>query len=363
MYEAQLASDWSYILNDSGCSVVFCATEDIFERVQKEVFPQTPNLHASICLDADSDEPYSFTGRMEAFFAPDTDGLHIQTPTGEDLANLIYTSGTTGKPKGVELTHHNFTSNIKAASHSMMGQMFETDRSLAFLPWAHSYGQTCELWMSMSIGSSIGICRGVPLILEDIQMVKPSVLFAVPTLYKKVFDGVNNVIETSSPLRKGLMTKALALGHENASYKSGERGPLSTIESLQFRVLDTMILSKIRDRFGGNLRFSTVAAAACPVDVLKFMDSLGIPVCEGYGLSETSPIITMNTPWNRKIGSVGRPLDGVTVYVVDKNGNPVPDGQEGEICCVGPNVMKGYYNNQKATDEVISVAPDGKSRM
>jgi long-chain acyl-CoA synthetase len=132
---------------------------------------------------------------------------------------------------------------------------------------------------------------------------------------------------------------------------------------IKLSLLDNLVLSKIRERFGGNLRFGCVAGASCPPEVLHFMDSIGIPVYEGYGLTETSPIITMNTPERRLVGSVGRPIGGVTVHVVDEDGKTLPPGEEGEICCVGPNVMKGYHNNPEATDEVISIAPDGKSRM
>jgi long-chain acyl-CoA synthetase len=366
MYEAQLPSDWTYILNDSGSCVVFCATQEIFDLVQKEVLPSTPAVKASLCLNAPEGEPHAFATAMAAS-SGDSQGSLILAPTKEDLANLIYTSGTTGQPKGVELTHLNFVSNVKAAGRSLVEDpkdlVRESDRSLAFLPWAHSYGQTCELWMSMSMGAGIGICRGVPLILEDLQMVKPSVLFSVPTLYKKVFDGVHNLMEGASPIRKRLMKSSLALGDKNAQHRNGTGGPLGPLERLRFSLLDKIVLSKIRDRFGGNMRHGYVAGSACSPEVLSFMDSIGIPVCEGYGLTETSPIITLNVPSQRSIGSVGRPIGGVTVYIIDEDGKPLPPGEEGEICCVGPNIMKGYHNNQEATDEVISVAPDGKSRM
>ena len=365
MYEAQLPYDWTYILNDSSSCVVFCATQEIFDSVQKEVLPSTPSVKASVCLDAPEGEPHAFATLMAEH--DDQEGSLISEPTPEDLANLIYTSGTTGQPKGVELTHLNFTSNTKSSLRSLVDHpdqlMAESDRSLAFLPWAHSYGQTAELWAGMSQGSSMGICRGIPFILEDLQMVKPTLLFSVPTLYKKVYDGVNNLIEEASPLRKNLMTTALALGDANARARNGMGPPLGTIDNMKFSLLDKIVLSKIRDKFGGNLRSGFLGGSACPPEVLSFMDALGIPVCEGYGLTETSPIISVNVPGRRSIGSVGSPVGGVTVYIVDDQGNPVADGEEGEICCVGPNVMKGYHNKPEATDEVISVAPDGKSRM
>jgi long-chain acyl-CoA synthetase len=366
MYEAQLPTDWTYILNDSGSCVLFCATQEIFENVQRHVLPSTPTVHATLCLDAPVGMPHSFhtaLGNCDA----DDDGSLIVAPTPEDLAGLIYTSGTTGKPKGVELTNENFCSNVKGATRSLVENpkefVKESNRSLSFLPWAHSYGQTCELWSLMSSGASMGVCRGVPLILEDLQLVKPTNLFSVPTLYKKVYDGVHNLMESAPPLRKKLMKNALLMGEARAASEKGERPPLGAIERLKFSLLDKLVLSKIRGRFGGNLELAFSGGAACPAEVISFMDAIGIPICEGYGLTETSPIMTLNVPESRKIGSVGRALGGVTVYIVDENGNEVPPGTEGEICCVGPNVMRGYHNNKEATDEVISVAPDGKSRM
>lgn len=135
-----------------------------------------------------------------------------------------------GKPKGVELTHENFCSNVKAAARTMVENPHEfirlEDVSLAFLPWAHSYGQTCELWMSISHGASMGVCRGVPMILDDLQLVKPTVLFAVPTLYKKIYDGVHNLMASAPPLRRKLMKKALDLGHTKAQHEHGHGPPL-----------------------------------------------------------------------------------------------------------------------------------------
>lgn len=366
MYEAQLPSDWSYIVNDSQAKVLFCATQGIYDSVIKDVAPSAPTLQTTMCLDAAKGEPHAFATAM-ASVAEDADGKLIIEPTVDDLASLIYTSGTTGKPKGVELTHNNISTNVLGAARTMVKNpndfVHQGDRSLAFLPWAHSYGQTCELWLGIAHGCSAGICRGVPSILEDLQLVKPTVLFAVPTLYKKVYDGVNNIMETANPRRKYLMQRALELGRMNAAHKQGLGPPLGFMDRLAFKALDSIVLSKIRARFGGNLRYAFVAGAACPAEVIKFMDALSIPVLEGYGLTETSPIITINSPEQRLVGSVGRAIGGVKVHVVDEEGKDVGVGKDGEICCTGPNIMKGYYNNPEATDEVISVAPDGVSRM
>mmetsp|Transcript_7444 Transcript_7444/g.10695 ORF Transcript_7444/g.10695 Transcript_7444/m.10695 type:complete len:249 (+) Transcript_7444:963-1709(+) len=238
----------------------------------------------------------------------------------------------------------------------------QVDRSLAFLPWAHSYGQTCELWGGMSQGSAIGVCRGLPHILDDLQLVKPTILFAVPTLYKKIFDGVHNTLESSSPLKKYLMQRALNLGRRNADAKHGLRDTPSIIERFQFKVLDRVVLQKIRDRLGGQLSHSFVAGAACPTEVIDFFDDIGISICEGYGLTETSPVIAFNTPAVRKVGYVGRPIHDVKMYII-RDGKEVGNGEEGEVCCVGPNVMRGYHGQPESTNAVISTAPDGYSRM
>lgn len=199
------------------------------------------------------------------------------------------------------------------------------------------------------------------MILSDLQMVKPTILFSVPTLYKKVFDGVNNLIETSSPMKQKLMRSALQLGRQ----KRLNPDSLGLFQRIQDKLLDSIVTSKIRNRFGGNLKLGFCAGAAVPREVIDFMDDIGIPICEGYGLTETSPIITLNVPGKRKVGAVGSPLSDVNVVILggDDGNTIIEDGREGEICCYGPNVMRGYYNNESATEEVMTLAPDGKSRL
>jgi len=362
MYETQLPKDWTYILNDSQCAALFCSTDAIFVKAVKETLPNAPSVVNTFCFDTPNGEPHSLSTALEQAAGKDTP---VVAPTPDDLAGLIYTSGTTGRPKGVELTHDNFVSNIygtRTMAPDPRDFIRESDRSLAFLPWAHSYGQTCELWCAITHGASMGICRGVPVILEDLAMVRPTTLFAVPTLYKKVYDGVQNLIGASSPTRQRLMRAALEMGR----VKKEAGGRLGLVDGLKHKVLDGLVMSKIRARFGGNLRHGFVAGAACPKEIIDFMDNIGIPICEGYGLTETSPIIAINIPYpgGRKSGSVGRSVEGVEVVILNPDTRQeAKPGEDGEICCTGSNIMRGYYGNPEATAEVISVTPDGKSRL
>ena len=256
MYEAQLPSDWSYIVQDAEPKVLFCATQEIYDRVQKDVKPNAPSsLQSILCLDAASGEPHAFSTLMDAVTTKDAS--NIIPPTPEDLASLIYTSGTTGKPKGVELTHGNITSNVKGVRNMVdrpKDFFSESDRALAFLPWAHSFGQTIDLWTPMAHGTSSAISRGFQHVQDDLQLVQPTALASVPILFKKVFDGVNNVMETANPRRKYLMQKALQLGRKNSDYTNGHGPSLGFVERMQFAALDKLVLSKIRDRLGGKLR-------------------------------------------------------------------------------------------------------------
>mmetsp|Transcript_3418 Transcript_3418/g.5059 ORF Transcript_3418/g.5059 Transcript_3418/m.5059 type:complete len:738 (+) Transcript_3418:49-2262(+) len=370
MYEAQLPSDWKYILNDAGCDALFCASEKIFEVANKEVVPDVETLKGNMCFDSKAGVPYGFqTALAEAKKrmqnTPGGFNMGINEPSIDDLADLIYTSGTTGKPKGVELTHENIAQNIQSIKHMISDPntfMRPDDRSLAFLPWAHVYGQTCELWAGMAHGGSIGICRGTTQIVEDLSLVKPTILFSVPTLYKRVYDGVGTMIQNSSPLKQKLMNASLRLAREDRLARESGNS-LGFFKGLQFKALNGLVLDKIRARFGGNLRFGFLGGAACPREILEFMDDLGIPIYEGYGLTETSPIITLNVPGQRKLGTIGKPIPKFNVVICDESGNVLPPGTDGEICCYGPSVMRGYYNKPEETSEVISVAPDGVSRM
>jgi len=368
MYEAQRPNDWLYILNDAGVNGLFVANQDIYESAKTGgVLDSVPSLRGTMVLDGTGEgtlQDAMERAERNLEFALGLSSTSVPPPTPQDLANLVYTSGTTGKPKGVELTHDNHVSNVGAV-RSMVSDphdfIRQRDRSLAFLPWAHSYGFTCELSCFVAHGSSMGISRGVTKILEDLQLVKPTALFSVPTLYKRIYDGVQNVMVTSSPLKRKLMESALRLGRQ--ANEAGGAHNLDTFSRIQHKVLDAAILSKIRGRFGGQLRHGFAGGAAIPSEIMNFMDDLGIPVYEGYGLTETSPLITLNSPDGRRVGFVGKTGKDITVVIIGKNGEVLKNGEEGEICCYGPNVMRGYWKREKETEEVFSIAPDGSSPL
>jgi long-chain acyl-CoA synthetase len=273
-------------------------------------------------------------------------------PSASEVASFIYTSGTTGEPKGVVLSHANIASNVAAVEHIFPVQ--PSDRSLSFLPWAHSFGQTCELHFLMARGASMGICEAVDKIIENLAEVHPTILISVPRIFNKLYTAVQKQIGSKPALVQTLVKSALA-----ATAKQREGRALGLLERIVLAVADKIVFSKVRARFGGKLRFAISGGAAISTEVAEFIDSLGITIYEGYGLSETSPIAAVNYPGHRKIGSVGQAIPGVEIVIDDAAGaGESRYGQkEGEIVVFGPNVMVGYHHRPEESAAVITNRP------
>jgi long-chain acyl-CoA synthetase len=339
MYESQLEKDWEYIVRDSGAKVLLAATPAIYE--QTRTFPQSiPSLSHVVLLTGEGAE-LTYKGLQQKGAASP---VGVIRPDPKDMACLIYTSGTTGNPKGVMLSHDNVVTNVRAVQHCL--PVRGGDRSLAFLPWAHSFGHTGELHLMVSLGGSIAICEGTDKIVANLAEVKPSILFAVPRIFNRIYAGVQKQMEAKpAPIR------ALFYGGLRAAAKKREGKPLGLLESAMLSLADKLVFSKVRARFGGKLGFAVSGAAALAREVAEFVDGLGIMVYEGYGLTETSPIVSVNVPGRRKMGSVGPVIEGVRV-VIDKKATGDP--KHGEIVVYGPNVMRGYYNRPKETADVFT---------
>jgi len=331
MYEAQKADEWAFILEDSACKVVLGAKKATYEKLvalQKDL----PALTRVIGIDLPTDHPASFQTLLAAGAGTP---VPAERPTPADTAGLIYTSGTTGKPKGVILSHGNICSNINAI-HDVF--VFTTDdRSLSFLPWAHSFGQTCELHGLLSMGCSIAINDDIPNLIANLALVKPTILFAVPRIFNRIYAGVNEQIAERPAVIQALFRRGIA-----AATRQRRGESLGLADRLVLLLAD---------------KYAVSGSAALNPDVANFIDALGIEVYEGYGLTETSPIATANYPGHRKIGSVGKPIPGVRI-VIDRV--VTGDDQHGEIVIYGPNVMQGYHNRPDENAAVLM--PDGGFR-
>ncbi|HEU5058172.1 MAG TPA: long-chain fatty acid--CoA ligase [Kofleriaceae bacterium] len=347
MYEQQRPDEWRFILHDSGARAVIVGDQRIRGEIEA-LRPTLPALEFVITLDGATGDPMSFASllaRGAEVLAP----LAPQDPS--DVAGFIYTSGTTGLPKGVILTHRNFMSNV-AAVHQVF-PLEPTDVSLSFLPWAHAYGQTIELHIMVSMGAATAFNRDVAHLLDDMADVKPTILVTVPRVFNRLHDRVmQQILE-----RPALVQKLFRDGIEAAVRRShSER--VGVLRSLELALDDRLIFKKIRARFGGRLRLVISGAAALSREVAEFIDALGLEVYEGYGLSETSPLVACNTPTARRIGSVGKPIPGVEVAIDTTVPGAAPG--EGEILVFGPNVMAGYHNRPEENAAVFT--PDGGLR-
>ena len=345
MYEAQPEKEWEYILNDCGAKVVFVPSEKFSPKLNK-LREKLPKLEAVIRFTGNENEDETLAGLIRKGAetpAPPT------RPAPGDLAGLIYTSGTTGNPKGVMLSHANIAKNVSAIHQQF--PMAQEDRSLSFLPWAHSFGQTVELHALFSMGASMGIAESVEKIVENLGEVKPTLLFSVPRIFNRIYDGLQKRMAAESGIKKTLFYKGLAVSARRRQL--AERGQHSALLDLQHRFFDKVVFSKVRERFGGKLKYAFSGGAAISREVAEFIDNLGITVYEGYGLTETSPIFTANYPGNRKIGSVGKAIPGTRVEI-DHSNNPSDDPKQGEIVAHGHNVMLGYYNNDEENEKVFT---------
>jgi long-chain acyl-CoA synthetase len=346
MYEVQHAEEWEFIIGDCGAKVLVVANKKILEKV-KAFSDKLPSLEHIVCIEGGAGDEGSFAWLLEKGKANATPAIE---PDTKDTACFIYTSGTTGQPKGVILSHGNIASNVSAVQDML--DVTPDDRSLSFLPWAHSFGFTCELHHMVSRGASMALNSSVENLVAELAEVRPTMLYAVPRIFNRIYDGVNKQMAERPPFIQNLFKDGVRLAN-----KSRDGGPLSAVESVKLWLARKIIFSKIILKFGGRLKYAFSGGAALSKDVANFIDGLGIIVYEGYGLTETSPIATCNSPKGRRVGSVGMALPGVEILIDKKI---TGDETNGEILVKGPNIMQGYHNRPEENAAVLM--PDGAFR-
>jgi long-chain acyl-CoA synthetase len=302
--------------------------------------PRLPALRHVFVIEAPAADPRSLAALQ---LQGATRSVPVMPVPPDAVAGIIYTSGTTGVPKGVMLTQRNLTSN--AISTLAAFPLGPSDRSVSFLPWAHVYGQVVELHILLAAGGSTAFNTNTEHLFDDLQDVKPTILFAVPRIFNKLYGRVCSQIEQRPAFLRRLFWRGL-----NASIRR-RRGEHVTATDWLASTAAGVLFHSIRKKLGGRLRYAISGSATLSREVGEFIDGIGIDVFEGYGLTETSPIISCNRPGHRKLGSVGLPIEGVTIEIDETRGE-APG--EGELIVRGPNVMKGYHARPEENARVFT---------
>jgi len=350
IYPTLPADQIAYVLKDSGAVAIFVSTRTQAEKI-REIRAQLPALKTVIGFDdipglvnmsmADL-EKRGAEGETSASIATYKEDALLVKP--DDVATIIYTSGTTGEPKGVMLTHDNIFSNVAASRKAIP---FEgRDTGLSFLPLSHIFERMAGHYMMFATGTSIAYAESIDTVAANMGEVRPTLVLSVPRLYEKMYARILETALTGGFLKKKIFFWARGVAERWANEKLAGREPGGLL-AMQYAIAQKLVFSKLKARTGGRLRYFVSGGAPLSPVVIKFFYAAGLEILEGYGLTETSPVIAVNTPENFRIGTVGKPIDGVEVKIAS----------DGEIMTRGPHVMKGYYNKPEATREAIE--PDG----
>ena len=344
IYPSLVPEQIKYIINDSDAKMVIVGDRKLWEKtagVEKDL----PKVAHFISFEA---EPAEGVLSLEQIKAEGEKILRADARIFEataravrpdDTASIIYTSGTTGIPKGVMLTQANFVSNVESLASII--PFDDTDIDLSFLPLSHVL-ERLGTFAFLSRGVSLAYAESIEAVAQNLQEVKPTIMISVPRLFEKIYGRVMDTVLAGSSLKKKIFFWALKVGKSYGELKL-EKRPVPASLRRRRGIADKLVFSKILEKTGGRVRFFVSGGAPLAKDIAEFFYALGIVVLEGYGLTESSPVIAVNTFDNLKFGTVGKPIPGVEVKIA-------PDG---EILAKGPNIMKGYYKKEEETREAL----------
>jgi long-chain acyl-CoA synthetase len=349
VYPTLPAAQAQYIIRDSGARIAVVSTAAQLDKLQ-DVRHQLPTIEAIVIMQpegAAGPSVLSFdevAGRGHARMASEwgagrqyRDAARAVQPT--DLATIIYTSGTTGEPKGVMLTHANLVANMYAGATAL--NVHQDDAAVSFLPLSHAFERLVS-YVYLLQGVTIVFAESIETIGRDVLAVRPTIFTGVPRVYEKIHARVIEKGQTGSPAKAALFRWAVRIASARGRARLRSRS-LSPLLSLQTTLAERLVFSKIRDGVGGRLRYLVSGSAPLPVALAEFFHGVGLPIIEGYGLTETAPILTVNPAEAPRAGTVGKAVTGVELRIA----------ADGEILARGPNVMAGYYNKPQATAEAI----------
>lgn len=341
MFSTLTAAQVGYILNDSGAKIICVSTDKQLEKVVA-IRDKVPTLEHIIIYDSiDGESPENVIEYEQVCKQGNEGELAKQSVVNEeDIATIIYTSGTTGNPKGVMLTHANFISNFNACKTLI--DVNETDVLLSFLPLSHVFERLGGHYVPLLSGAKIAYAESPFTVAQNMQEVCPTVMLSVPRLYETMNDRILRAVESGSALKQAIFHWGVTIGSAVSSAIQQGKKP-SALLRFQQNIADKLVFAKLKAVTGGKLRFFVSGGAALPKSIAEFFHAAGILILEGYGLTETSPVISLNCPEKWKFGTVGTSVPGIEVNIAE----------DGEILTRGPHVMKGYFNNAEATEEVI----------
>lgn len=337
----------AYIINDSGTRVFFLQNKETYDRIE-QILPNCKSIETLVFYDIEGVTAENAISLAEL----EAKGMQLDSDRPEliselvnasmpgDIATLIYTSGTTGEPKGVMLSHANLISNVIDAAEKY--EFEGRDVSLSVLPLSHVFERT-GMYVYIMYGMAVHYAESIEKVPDNLQEVKPTIFIGVPRIFEKVYERARMKAARSSQVRERIFDWAIEVAKEYA--RLTEKGePIPVALTAKHNLADTFIYSKLRQFFGGNLRFCITGGAALSDEIYLIFTGAGIHIMQGYGLTETSPVISSNNPTNIRVGTVGKPIRNVEVRIA----------ADGEIETRGPGVMLGYYHKEEATREAFT---------
>jgi len=360
----EAGTDLKFRLEHSGSKIIIVSNNqaDKIRQIKKDL----PDLEKIIYLDPqenyESDE--IFVGEVitkgKEYLQENPEVLNEikNNIQANDLANISYTSGTTADPKGIMLTHRNYTANVEQACSLM--DIPEYYKTLLILPLDHSFAHTAGIYSFMAYGASLAFVqtgksgmetlKNIPV---NIKEIKPNILLSVPALAKNFKKNIEKGIQDKGATAEKLFNFALNLSYSYNKEGNNKGGILHFWKKPLMNLFDKILFSKIREGFGSELKFFIGGGALLDIDLQRFYYAIGMPMFQGYGLSESAPIISSNSMKKHKLGSSGYLVSNLDLKICDDNGNELPIGEKGEIICRGENIMIGYWKNEKATNETL----------
>jgi len=347
LYTVDRPDNVAYIVNDADVKVLLFETDEQWQAL-RTVRDQLAGVVCFVSVESLSDTSATLASvqayeprlmAMAEFLPPEASLLPALPCQMNGLASIIYTSGTTGKPKGVMLSHANMLSNAHACLDTFA--VHGDDLFLSFLPLSHTFERTLGYYLTIMTGATVAFARSIPQLSEDLQTIRPTLLISVPRIYERVYAAIRGKLEESSSLSRKLFNLAVETGWARFEHEQG-RGKWHP-SFLLWPLLQKLVAQKILDKLGGRLRVAISGGAALSSEISHVFVGLGLPIVQGYGLTETSPVITGNHLENNYPESVGQPIRDVQVRL----------GAQNELQVKGPNVMLGYWNNAEASMEAI----------